>query len=43
MRVEVRTWVQEGQLPPAQVTHAIRELVLAQFVSQDGVHGDNHS
>jgi hypothetical protein len=43
MQVEVRAWVGSGQLPPAQATHAIRELVLAGFVSPDGVHGDDHS
>jgi hypothetical protein len=42
MQVEVRAWVRSVQLPPAQATHAIRELVLAQFISPDGVHGDNH-
>jgi hypothetical protein len=43
MQKEVRTWVQSGQLPPAQATHAIRELVLARFVSSDGVHSDDDS
>jgi hypothetical protein len=43
MQVEVHAWVRSGQLPPAQATHAIRELVLARFISPDGVHGDNHS
>jgi hypothetical protein len=42
MQAEVHTWVQSGQLPPEQATHAIRELVLAQFVSPDGVHGDDN-
>ena len=32
-----------GSAPPAQATHAIRELVLARFVSPDGVHSDDHS
>jgi hypothetical protein len=43
MQEEVRAWVRSGQLPPAQAAHAIRELVLAQFVSPDGVHGDDNS
>jgi hypothetical protein len=43
MQAEVRTWVQAGQLSPAQATFAIRELVLARFVSPDGVHGDDNS
>jgi hypothetical protein len=43
MQVEVRAWVRSGQLPPAQATHAIRKLVLAGFVSPDGVHGDDYS
>ena len=42
MQVEVRAWVQAGQLPPAQATYAIRELVLARFVSPDGEHGDDN-
>ena len=42
MQVEVRAWVQAGQLPPAQATYAIRDLVLARFVSPDGVHGDDN-
>ena len=42
MQVEVRAWVQAGQLPPAQATYAIRELVLARFVSPDGMHGDDN-
>jgi hypothetical protein len=43
MQEEVSAWVQSGQLPPAQATHAIRELVLARFVFPDGMHGDGHS
>ena len=42
MQVEVRAWVQAGQLPPAQATDSIRELVLARFVSPDGVHGEDN-
>jgi hypothetical protein len=42
MQEEVRAWVQSGQLHPAQAAHAIRELVLAQFVSPDGIHGDDN-
>lgn len=42
MQVAVRAWVQTGQLPPAQATYAIRELVLARFVSPDGMHGDDN-
>jgi hypothetical protein len=42
MQAEVRAWVQAGQLPPAQATDAIRELVLARFVSPDGMHGDGN-
>jgi hypothetical protein len=34
--------VQAGQLPPTQATDAIRELVLARFVSPDGMHGDDN-
>ncbi len=43
MQEEVSAWVQSGQLPPAQASHAIRELVLARFVLPDGVHSDDHS
>jgi hypothetical protein len=43
MQEDVRTWVRSGQLPPAQATHAIQELVLARFVSPDGVHGHDPS
>jgi hypothetical protein len=43
MQEEVRSWVQSGQLPHAQATHAIRELVLARFVFPDGTHGDDHN
>jgi hypothetical protein len=42
MQEEVRAWVRSAQLPPVQAPHAIRELVLAQFVSPDGVHGDDN-
>jgi len=41
MQEEVRSWVQSGQLPPAQAPHAIRELVLARFVFPDGMHHDD--
>jgi len=43
LQEEVHSWVQSGQLPSAQVPHAIRELVLARFIFPDGVHGDDHS
>jgi hypothetical protein len=43
MQEEVCAWVRSGQLPPAQAIYAIRELVLARFVSPDGVHGDDNS
>ena len=41
--VVVGAWVRSGQLPLAQATYAILELVLARFVSPDGVHSDDHS
>jgi hypothetical protein len=43
MQEEVRAWVRSGQLRPAKAAYAIRELVLARFVSPDGVHGDDNS
>jgi len=43
MQEEVSSWVQSGQLPPAQANHAIRELVLARFVFPDRIHSDDHS
>jgi len=43
MQEEVGAWVRSGQLRPAQAPHAIRELVLARFVSLDEGHGDDHS
>lgn len=43
MQEEVGAWVRSGQLRLAQAPHAIRELVLARFVSLDEGHGDDHS
>jgi hypothetical protein len=43
MQEVVGAWVRSGSAPPAQAAYAIRELVLAHFVSPDGVHSDDHS
>jgi len=42
MREDVQVWVQSGELSPALAANAVRELVLAQFVSPDGIHGDDN-
>lgn len=42
MQEKVRAWVQSGEISPALAADAVRELVLAQFVSPDGIHGDDN-
>ena len=41
LQMWVQAEVHEGRLAPEQASHAIREMVLAQFVALDAIQGDD--